>query len=73
MQLLFLNDEELPVADNVYVDIIRKNSFTKAEKDYGSGVKYPADFISDGFRSQLEESCVSSHTETLRYKETVCL
>ena len=26
-----------------------------------------------GFRSQLEASCVSSHTEELWYNETVCL
>ena len=27
----------------------------------------------DGFRSQLQVSYVSSHTEELRYNETVCL
>ena len=27
----------------------------------------------DGFRFQFEASCVSSHTEELRYNETVCL
>ena len=26
-----------------------------------------------GFQSQLEASCVSSHTDELRYNETVCL
>ena len=26
-----------------------------------------------GFRSQLEASCMSSHTEELWYNETVCL
>ena len=26
-----------------------------------------------GFRSQLQVSCVSSHTEELWYNETVCL
>ena len=28
---------------------------------------------SDGFQTQLEASCMSSHTEELRYNETVCL
>ena len=44
-----------------------------AESNKGSGVRYPADVISAGFRSQLEASLGSSHTEELWYNKTVCL
>ena len=38
-----------------------------------SGVRCPTDVKSNGFRSQLEASRWSSHTEELWYNETVCL
>ena len=50
-----------PVVDNVYV----KYCFTYAENDDGTGVRYPTDVKSAGFRSQLEGSHESNHTEEL--------
>ena len=51
----------------------RKNSFTYVEDDDKSTVRYPTGLKSVGFRSRLEVSRVSSHTEKLWYNETVCL
>ena len=42
-----------------------KNSFTYVENDDCSGVRYPIDIKLAGFRSQLEASCGSCHTEEL--------
>ena len=50
-----------------------KNSFTNHENDNGSGVRYQTAEKSAGFISQLEASCMSSHTEELWSNETVCL
>ena len=62
-----------PVADRVYVYIyISKNSFAYVEDDGCSVVKYPTGMKSAGFRFPLEVFRVSSHSEELWYKETVC-
>ena len=42
-----------------------KKSFNYAKNDDVSGVRYPTDLKSAGFRSQLEASRGSSHTEDL--------
>ena len=44
-----------------------KNSFTHAENDDGSGVRYVTGVKSPGLRAQLEASRVSSKTEELWY------
>ena len=41
--------------------------------DESSGEWYPTEFTSVGFRSQIQASRVSSHTEELWYNERVCL
>ena len=50
-----------------------KNSFTNAENDDGSMVRYLTDVKSARFWSQLEASWVSSCTEEFWYNETVYL
>ena len=62
-----------PVANSVYVNIYVKNSFAYAENDEIFSVRHPTGVKSADFRSQLEASGVSSHTEELRYNETLCL
>ncbi len=56
-----------PVADNVYVNrYIRKTKpFAYAKNDGISGVTKPTDITLAGFRSELEASHVSRHTEDL--------
>ena len=61
----------LYISDNVYVKSLLKNSFIYAEYNEGSGVKYPTDFKSVGFRSCLIESRRSSLVEEWWYNETV--
>ena len=51
----------------IYIYIYRKRERERSTERYLTGVK------SAGFRSQLEVSCVSSHTEELWYNEKVCL
>ena len=52
---------------------LRKISYASAENDDKSGVRYPADFTSVGFQSQVEESRVSFHTEMFWHHKTVSL
>ena len=47
-----------------------ENSFTYAENDDGSGVRYLTGIKSAGFRSWPEASHMSSHTEESWYNET---
>ena len=61
----------LQVAVNLYVKNTLKNSFTYAESDNGSEVRYPIDVKSDRFQSQLDVSCGSSYTEELWYNKIV--
>ena len=60
-----------------YIDISLyiyvKTSFAYAEDDDIPAVRYPTDVKSAVFRSQLEASHVSDHTEELWYNKTVCL
>ena len=51
---------------------MRKKSFTNAENDDGSWVRFPTDVKSADFRSQLKAFRVSSHIEALCFNETVC-
>ena len=49
-----------------------KSSFTYTKNDDYSWVRYPTDVKSADFRSQLEASHESTHTEQLWYNESVC-
>ena len=49
------------------------NSFTYIEDADSSAVRCLTGIKSAGFWSQLEASCVSSHTDELWYNEIVCL
>ena len=50
-----------------------QNSFTYTKIYDTSGVRYVTYIKSTKFWSQVEASCMSSHTEELRYNGTVCL
>ena len=62
---------DTPVADNVYVKKLRKKFLQIAKNDDKSGVRYPIDVKSAGFRYRVEASRWSSHTEELCNNETV--
>ena len=57
------------VAESVYVNIYLKNTFSYTENANSSGVRYPTNIKSTGFRSKLEASRMSSHTEELCYNK----
>ena len=56
-------------ADNIYtIEYLckkKKKSFAYAKRNDSFWVRYPTDFMSVGFRSQLEATHVSSHIEVL--------
>ena len=55
-----------PVADNVYLEKIYMKICLHLRIDYGGpGVRNLTDLKSVGFRSRLEASCASIHTEDL--------
>ena len=62
-----------PVAENIYIKIYVKNSFTNVKNNDGSRVRYLTNVKLAEFRSQLAVSRVSSHIEELWYNETACL
>ena len=61
------------VAVNVYKKKSKEKSLQKRKNYDGSGVRYPTDVKSAGFRSQLEATHVSSHNEESWYNEPVCM
>ena len=72
------NELSTSVADSVKceqtkVDTYAINSRADVESHFGLGVCHRSNVKSGEFRSQLEASRVSSHTEELCYNETVCL
>ena len=74
----FLKKLSTSVADNVKYKQMKVDTYTqnpRADFDLHTGYRvcHQPKVKLGGFRSRLEESRVSSHTEELWYNETVCL
>ena len=68
-----LHELSIPVPNKRICEYMPKEFLRLRWDDDIPGERYPTYVKLAGFRSQLKESHVSSHTEELWYHETVCL